>query len=162
MRSRNINFHKYFFIGLMALMLTATCSAQLPGDSISVRKIVEIPLKNQAILSSPAYADLLLQKTELQSSLDSLLVDYTEEHPKVKEIRVELRYIQVEMGRLLAVKPEDAPRLTDALGKLMLRKVELEAQLDNLRTQYKEDYPDVRKAKKKVDAFEAAIKEILG
>jgi len=44
----------------------------------------------------------------------------------------------------------------------MLRKVEIETQLDALRAQYKDDHPDVRKARKKVETYEAAIKEILG
>jgi hypothetical protein len=116
----------------------------------------------QPIKSSPAYAELLLHKTEMESDLDSLLVDYTEEYPKVKAIRVELGFLKVEMDRLLAVKPADVGKLTLALGRLMLRKVELETQLDALRVQYKDDHPDVRKAKKKVDMFESAIKEILG
>jgi uncharacterized protein involved in exopolysaccharide biosynthesis len=116
----------------------------------------------QPIKSSPAYAELLLRKTELESDLDSLLVDYTEEYPKVKSIRLELGFLKVEMDRVLAVKPNDAGKLSQALGRLMLRKVELEAQLDALRAQYKDDHPEVRKAKKKLDAFEAAIREILG
>lgn len=153
MKIRNLLF------ALVAVLIgTAICFSQ--KNSAVIKPIPTADL--QSIHSSAAYADLLLQKTELQSSLDSLLVDYTEEHPKVKEIRVELRYLQSEMDRVLAVRPENAARLTDALGKLMLRKVQLEAELDNLRTQYKDDYPDVRKAKKQVDAFEAAIKEILG
>jgi hypothetical protein len=149
---------KLLFALVAVLFGTAICFSQKNSTAVKSTPTADL----QPIRSSAAYADLLLQKTELQSSLDSLLVDYTEEHPKVKEIRIELGYLQAEMDRLLAVKPENAGRLTDALGKLMLRKVELEAQLDNLRSQYKEDYPDVKKAKKKVDAYESAIKEILG
>jgi chromosome segregation ATPase len=118
--------------------------------------------KNDPVRSSPAYAELLLQKTELESTLESLLVDYTEEYPKIKGLRVELRLLQAEMDRLLAVKPENSSRLTLALGKLMLRKVELETELETLRAQYKDDHPDVKKAKRKVEVFESAIKEILG
>jgi hypothetical protein len=66
------------------------------------------------------------------------------------------------MDRLLAVKPADAAKLSQALGQLMLRKVGIETQLDALRAQYKDDHPDVRKARKKVETYEAAIKEILG
>jgi hypothetical protein len=48
-----------------------------------------------------------------------------------------------------------------ALGKLIVRKIELETNLWNLKAQYKDDYPDVRKAKQKVAVFERAIREIL-
>ena len=116
----------------------------------------------QPIRSSPAYAELLLHRAELQSTLDSLLVDYTEEYPKIKEIRIELGFLKTEMDRLLAVRPADAGKLSLALGRLMLRKIELEKQLDVLRSQYKDDHPDVRKAKRQIETFESAIKEILG
>jgi len=116
----------------------------------------------QPIRSSPAYAELLLQKTDLRSTLDSLLVDYTEQYPKVKELRSQLGFLQTEMDRLLAVKPENAGRLSDALGKLMLRKVELESNLETLRAQYKDDHPEIKKLRRKIESYEASINEILG
>jgi len=116
----------------------------------------------QPIRSSPAYAELLLHQTELQSTIDGLLVDYTEEFPKIKEIRVELGFLRTEMLRLLAVKPADTGRLTLALGRLMLKKVELERQLDILRSQYKDEHPEVRKTRRQIETYESAIKEILG
>lgn len=114
------------------------------------------------VRASPAYAELLLYRTELESTLESLLVDYNEGYPKVKELRSELTLLNAEMVRLIAVKPADAGKLTLALGRLMLRKVELETELNTLRLQYKDDHPDVRKLKRKIDVFESAIREILG
>ena len=114
------------------------------------------------VSSSPAYAELLLHRTELESTLESLLVDYNEGYPKVKELRTELTLLNAEIMRLMVVKPADAGKLTLALGRLMLRKVELEAELNGLRAQYKDDHPDVRKLKRKIDVFESAIREILG
>jgi len=115
-----------------------------------------------SIRSTPAYAELLLHKTDLQAELDSLLVDYTDDYPKAKEIRLELGFLKVEMDRVLSVKPADISRLSQALGKLMLKKVELETELDSLRARLKDEHPEVKKARKKVESFEAAIKEILG
>src|SRR6476659_8158961 len=116
----------------------------------------------QPIRSSAAYAELRLHQAELQSTLDSLLIDYTEEFPKIKEIRDELGFLKTEMDRLLAVKPADAGRLTLALGRLMLKKIELEKQLDVLRAQYKDEHPEVRKTRRQIETYESAIKEILG
>jgi hypothetical protein len=150
----------YLLIFTTILLLAGFCNAQTkprPEPPATAP-----PLDLQPVRSSGAYAQLLLHRTELQSDLDSLLIDYTEEYPKVKDIRLELGFLKVEMDRLLAVKAADAAKLSVALGQLMLRKVELETQLDTLRTQYKDDHPDVRKTKKKVEVFEAAIKEILG
>ena len=114
------------------------------------------------VRASPAYAELLLHKAELESTLESLLVDYNEEYPKVKDLRAESTLLNAEILRLMAVKPADAGKLTLALGRLMLRKVELETELNTLRQQYKDDHPDVRKLKRKIDVFESAIREILG
>lgn len=147
---------KVVFVAAIGLLGTQFCLGQKAVTKPS-------PIADtQAIRSSPAYADLLLQRTELQSSLDSLLVDYTEQYPKVKELRSQLGFLQAEMDRLLAVKPENAGRLSDALGKLMLRKVELESDLETLRAQYEDDHPEVKKMRRKIDSYEASIKEILG
>ena len=116
----------------------------------------------QAIRSSPAYAELLLQRTELESTLEALLVDYNEAYPKVKELKTELTLLNAEILRLTAVKPTDTGRLTSALGRLMLRKVELEVQYEAMRAQYKDEHPDVKKLKRKIEIYESAIREILG
>lgn len=116
----------------------------------------------QILKGTPAYAEVLFRRTELESDLESLLVDYTEDYPKIKEIRLELSLIRKETNRLLAIKSADAPKLTLALGKLIVRKVTLQSELDALLLQYKDQHPDVKRAKRKVDIYEAAIKEILG
>jgi hypothetical protein len=145
-------------IALTAVICAAQNNAAKPKPSPTPIAATDL----QPIRSSPAYAELLLHRTDLESNLDALLVDYTEQFPKVKDIRLELGFLKTEMDRLMAVKPADASKLSQALGQLMLRKVEIETQLDALRAQYKDDHPDVRKARKKVETYEAAIKEILG
>jgi hypothetical protein len=112
-----------------------------------------------AIKSSAAYAEVLLRKTELESTLEDLAVQFTEEYPKVKETRFELGAIRKELDRILAVN--DASKLTQGLGKLIVRKVELETDLWALLQKYGEEFDDVKRARRKVAAFEKAIKEIL-
>jgi hypothetical protein len=111
---------------------------------------------------SPAYAEILLLKTEREAQLESLLIDYTEEYPKIKEARFQLTVIQKDMERLLAVKPAEVSKLTLALGKLMVRKVEIETDVWALRIKYSDDHPEVKRAKRKLEIFEAAVKDILG
>jgi hypothetical protein len=65
------------------------------------------------------------------------------------------------MERLLAVNPSEAPKLSQALGRLMLRKTEVEVNLWSLRREYNDQHPDVKRAVRKAEMFEAAIKEIL-
>ena len=151
--------NKFVLSAAAVLAFSAGCFGQTPA------KIKPIPAGASAsaeIRSSPAYAEVLLRNTELQAELESLLVDYTEDYPRIKDIRTELGALKTEMSRLSAVKPAEAGKLTLALGRLIVRKAEFEAALAKLREQYKDEHPDVKRARKKVEIFEAAIKEILG
>lgn len=113
------------------------------------------------VRSSPAYAEVLLREVELLSELEGLLLDYTEEYPRVKDIRVELALIRSEMERLLVVKASEAQKLSQALGKLILGKVANQSKLIQLRQQYADEHPSVKRQRKKVEVYEAAIKEII-
>ena len=113
------------------------------------------------INSTPAFAELILRRTELESQLESLLIDYTEEFPKVGELRFEIAALQKAAQRIAAVKTAESSKLTLALGKLLVRKAELETDLWSLRKKYGDDQADVKRAKRKVEIYENAVKEIL-
>ena len=66
-----------------------------------------------------------------------------------------------DLARIGKVKPADSSKLTLALGKLMLRSIEIETDLWNLQKNYKEEHPDVRRAKRKLEIYDSAIDEIL-
>lgn len=144
------------FIALFAM--AAAAQSPKPKASPAAKPTVS-PLAH--VRSSPAFAELLLRKTAIQAELESLLPDYTEDYPKIKRLRFELGRLQIEFTRLERVAPADSARLTLALGRLMLRKVELETELWELLNTYKEDHPDAKRAKRKVEIFEAAIADIL-
>lgn len=142
------------------LSFAGFCQAQTVGK-VSTSKTLPTVSTNQTAKSSPAYAEILLQKTELESQLEDLAADYTDDFPKVKELRFQLGLLQKETDKLLALSSADANKLTLALGKLIVRKVELETGLWLLQAQYKDDYPEVKRAKRKLAVFEKAIREIL-
>jgi len=114
------------------------------------------------VRSSPAFAELLLRKAELQSELEALRIDYTEEFPRVIDLKHELGLIDADVKTMLVTKPEDSGRLTLALGKLLIKRAELETQHWKLLANYKEEHPDVKRAKERVGIYDQAIKEILG
>jgi hypothetical protein len=115
-----------------------------------------------AVRSSPAFAEVLLKRTELESELESLLIDYTDEYPRVREIRYSLTVLKRDMDKISATKPADTGKLTLALGKLMIKRMELETDLWELLQTYKDEHPDVKRAKRRVEIYERAIKEITG
>lgn len=131
------------------------------GQASPAKKPEQEKSLTNAASASPAYAELLLRKTELRSDLESLILEYTEEFPKVKEFRFVLGVIDRDIARLAKVKPGDSGKLTLALGKLIVRRIELETDMWNLQRNYKDEHPEVKRAKRKVDIYEAAISEIL-
>jgi len=135
----------------------------LTGAQTTGKKIVpqNSGASNQAAKSSPAYAEILLLKTELESQLEDFSADYTDDFPKAQELRYQLDLIQKETNKILSVNAADANKLTIAMGKLFVRKIELETNLWNLKLKYKDDYPEVKRAKRKLEVFERAIREIL-
>jgi hypothetical protein len=154
-----MSLRKFIFITAFPFLL----SAVVCGQTDSRAKTVQIASKPiaQAVKFSPAYAELLLRKTEREAQLEEFLLDYTDEFPKVKEIKFELEILQKQSDKVSAVSASDAPKLSLALGKLLVRKTELEVDLWNLLKQYSADHPEVKRAKRKVDIYEKAIKEIL-
>jgi len=142
-------------IFLFAVFVSAQTSSKPKSIPFS------IPMLN-SVKSSPAFAEIILRKTELEAELESLLVSYTEDFPKIKEIRFEIDSLKKELERLSTVKSAESSKLTLALGKLMVRKAELETDLWNLRKKYDDNHPEVKRAKRKIDIYESAIKEILG
>ena len=113
------------------------------------------------VKSSPAYAELQLRRTELSSELESLLIDYNEEYPKIIELRYTVSLLDRDIARISKVKSTEASKLTLALGKLMLRRIELETDLWNLKRSYKDEHPDVKRAKRKVEIYESSVSDIL-
>lgn len=114
-----------------------------------------------SIKSSPAYAEILLRKTELQADIDAFGADYTEASAKMIELRAELASIDRSLEKVFTVRPSETGRLTQGLGKLIVKKAALDADLDRLLRRYSKEHPETRRAQRRVDRFEAAIAEIL-
>ena len=116
------------------------------------------PTANSA-KATPAYAELLLRRTELESNVESWLETYTEDYPKLKETRYELELTNKDLATLLAQK--DTGKLTLALGKLLVRKNEIATDLWVLENKFGKDHPDVKRNQRKLESFQKAVKEIL-
>lgn len=150
-----MNRQKIILIAALFLLGSSVCSAQT-NDTGKAAKLTA-----QAVKSSPAYAEVLLRKSEVAAELEEMLTSYTEEFPKVKKARFESELLQKELTRLLAVNNSEIPKLTQALGKLLVRKAELEADLWDTQRSYGGEHPTVKRAKRKFEIFEQAVKEIF-
>ena len=148
---------RFQFIVLLVLLGVSMAASQTPPKLDQA-----IGKEVGPIRSSAAYAEVLLRKTELQADLESLLGDYTEQNPKIIDIRFELAALAKDIDKMFAVRPSETGKLTAALGKLVLKKAGVETELARMLRSYAEDHPEVRRMRRKVEIYAAAIKEILG
>ncbi len=143
---------------LIILTFSTLINAQVRNRKSS--KTTPAPIARE-VRSSAAYAEILLQQTELEAELEELLVSYKEEFPKVKELRYELGVLKKELARILQLRASESDKLTLALGKLMVRKAALSTNYWTLKNRFNNTHPKVKRAKRKLEIFEKAIKKIL-
>lgn len=149
---------KYIFSLTFLLLFSLSAFAQTDDKK---PKLDYSTATSKAIKSSPAYAALVLHRTTIRAELEEMLTTYTEDFPKVVDARHEIDLVNFELSRLLDTKVTDSCRLSDSLGKLILKKTEVEMLIWNLKKKYKDEHPDVQRANKKLEIYEKAIVEIL-
>ena len=143
----------------LIIALAAGVSAQKSKPAAETQP----PSANPAhVLASAAYAEVSLRYVEVSAEIDAMLEDYTENHPSVLKARLVRASLTADNLRMRSVKPEDAGKLTAALGKTIVRKAELLADYKSLERQYPADSAEVRRAKKRYEYFAAVVDEILG
>ena len=147
---------KIIFILPVIFLLAVYVPAQTKPKPIITAQPTANPVK-----STPAYAEVLLRKTDLEANLEDLTVSYTDDFPKVKETRYEVGLINTALDKILAVSGADSSKLTLALGKLLVRRAELETDLWSLKNRYGDEQVEVKRAARKVAVFDKAVGEIL-
>ena len=113
------------------------------------------------IRSSAAYAEILLRRTELQADLEAVRADYTDVNPKIIDLRFEIAALDKALEKVYAVKPTETGKLTVALGKMLVKRASLETEVARLLRNYTNENTEVKRARRRVEIFDAAIKEIL-
>jgi hypothetical protein len=136
---------------------TAAKPAQTEKDTI----LPVTAKRNPAIRDTAAYVELLVSKTVSEADLQILLVDFNEEAAQVKEKRFELALLEQTMKNIETVPADKLPKLTSAVGKLLVRRIEAEARLKTLIGAYAEQHPLVQKGRIRVQVFGDAIKKLL-
>lgn len=114
-----------------------------------------------SVKSSAAYAEVMSRRTTLQADLEALLLDYKEEFPKVRMLRREIAVLDSSVEMLMKLPIGANGKMTSALGKLIVRRAELETESAEAMERYGEGHPEVRRARKRVEVFDRSIREIL-
>ena len=113
------------------------------------------------IRSSAAYAEVLLRRTELLADFEALAADYTDANPKIVDLRFEVAALDRTVEKLFAVRPAETAKLTAALGKLLVRRAMFETDLARLSRSYSAENVELKRARRRLEIFDSAVKEIL-
>jgi uncharacterized protein involved in exopolysaccharide biosynthesis len=111
--------------------------------------------------TTPAYGVLVLHKVAVESELADLSERLTSEHPSVKRKRFELRAIRIEMSKMRTVEKSRVTKLSSTVGSLILSKVALEVELNDLQGSLTSQHPDVKKKSRDLAALEREIESVL-
>lgn len=111
--------------------------------------------------ATPAYAVLVLRRAAVEADLADLSSRLTDDSRDVRAKRFELDVISREMGRMHKVGRGGVSKLSNAYGNLVLSKVALEVELNELLNSFTPEYPDVKKKKAELAALGREIENIL-
>lgn len=148
-----MKFVKHFSVAsLVILFISAFAAAQADTKRLAVPDHVR---------NSAAYAEVILRQTEILADLDAALLSYTEDHPKIIELRTELASINKSIEKLVATRASDAGKLTLALGKLAVRRASLESDYIRLSKSFSKDHPELLRAKRRLEIFDETVNDII-
>jgi uncharacterized protein involved in exopolysaccharide biosynthesis len=141
---------------LITIVLSVAASSMVAGSEPQ-----SAPTLSTAAQTTPAYAVLASRKAAVESELALLSASLTSEHPSVQSKRYELHAITVELNKMLDVDPSRPPRLSSSVGHLVLAKVALEVELNELLGNLNSQHPDVEKKRVQLAAVEGALEHLL-
>ena len=110
---------------------------------------------------TPAYGVLVLRKAKVESELADLSERLTYAHPSIETKRFELRALRREMDKMRALDESHVSKLSTTFGNLILSKVALEVELNDLLYRVTAQHPDVTKKQTELAALEREIEKIL-
>ena len=111
--------------------------------------------------TTPAYGVLVLRKAIVRSELADLSGRLTNEHPSLDAKRFELRAISREMDKMRAIEKSRVGKLSTTFGTLILSKVVLEVELNELQSRLTPQHPEVTKKRVELAALAREIESVL-
>jgi uncharacterized protein involved in exopolysaccharide biosynthesis len=141
---------------LVAVVLTVSASGNVVAYGPQSAECL-----SSAAETTPAYGVLVRRKATVRSELADLSERLTHKHPSLETKRFELRAIKLEMDRMRAVEKSRVSKLSNTYGTLILSKVVLEVELNDLLTNLTPQHPDVTKKRLELAALEREIENLL-
>ena len=111
--------------------------------------------------TTPAYGVLVLRKAAVESELAVLSETVTSTHPDIVSKRYEFRALVREMNKLRAIDRSRVSKLSSTVGELILRKVALDVELNDLLGSVTFSHPDLKQKRTELAALEREIQKIM-
>lgn len=163
---RSINFVFPFFAAcfVAAFFCAPESLAQVQKpNSIAVTSINKPTAAKVAnpVVATAAYAEIYASKVEAEVDLKVLTMDATEDAPQVRAKMLERDLLERQIRWLEILPPASLPKLTQALGRLAVRKAQAEANLKIVSQNYAENHPTVKKARARLDVYSSEMEKLL-
>jgi uncharacterized protein involved in exopolysaccharide biosynthesis len=141
---------------LVAIALAVGASGIVVGNELQSADCL-----SSAPEATPAYGALVLRKAKVEAELSKLSQELTNEHPSLDSKRFELRAIRREMAKMRAVETPHVSKLSSAVGNLILSKVALQVELNDLLVRLKPQHSDVTKKEFELATLAREIENVL-
>ena len=153
-------FYQKFFVTDKITFLETPVTVQMnkPDQEDKLDNFV-LPETKTAKNSMPAFEELALHEAKIKSELNQLLLEFMPEAQEVLIKRFELHLTRLEMAKISAMPESKKPLLTFVFGKLLVRKVEAETELQNTIANYEIDSFQTRRQALKLQDIEKEISE---
>jgi uncharacterized protein involved in exopolysaccharide biosynthesis len=111
--------------------------------------------------TTAAYEVLVLHKVSVKAELENLSTTFRSANPQLVKKRFELGLLQREMEKMAAIEKSRVPRLSSSYGTLILRKVALEVELDELLRVVKPRHPKALAKDAELVALKREVEKIM-
>ncbi len=110
---------------------------------------------------TPAYELLVLRRVAVETALMDLSSQFTSESSQVRAKRFELSVVNREMARMQRSERARVPKLSVTYGNLLLRRVDLEVELNEMRGRFTSEHPDVKRKRAEISFLASEIDMLL-
>lgn len=153
------------FILLSAIFLNVEAQQkskpQLSQSTNSETKAEQNPVTKAGAQMTLAFAEVFAQKVETEAELKILSVEMTDDAPQITEKKMQHDFLQREIEWLENLPTTMQSKMTLALGKMIVRKIQAEVDEKMLTKNYADEHPLVKKARARLVIYKNEIDKLL-
>jgi len=123
--------------------------------------VLALPPQTSDPKATEAYQVLVLRKVAVAAALADLNTRYSPKSPLIQSKQFEFEMISMEIERLLSMDLAVLPKLSTNYAQLLLKKVDLQVELNTLERVLTIQHPRIRQARVTIGLLEREIEAML-